>query len=184
MPTLPRILRKAPLLAALSAVACTQDAVDVELPLLQTGQGVYTLHASGERLATEIDYRFENRTHGVVLIENCMGAFGVSLDRREADGWVTAWSSVIAACQSEPIRVGSGEVYDGRLRVSGAAPGSPRDPRFDTTELSGTYRLRWSDGTVQALPERYRVSNSFEVIAPAFPLGVAERPSSSPESGR
>lgn len=161
-------------LASSVATGCDESPADTELPLIQTDHASYTLTAFAWGLATEIDYRFENRTAGPVFIENCYGSFGIALDRWAGGRWVGVWSAVTASCRSEPIRIDPGEVFADTLDLSGGWPGSNRVPRFDSAEMDGTYRLRWGVGNVQVrdriglrpLAEEYRVSNAFDLDAP------------------
>lgn len=163
------------LLVLVPAAACENGPVDIGSPLLQTEQEAYELRPAGKGFATEIAYEFENRTGGRVYLVNCLGGFGLALDRWEGGEWVRAWSPVLRSCLSPAIVIEDGEVFSDTLHVWGALPGTNAGPAFDTADPSGAYRIRWIEaypsdrddlGSAHPIPEEYRVSNSFQLTVP------------------
>lgn len=93
--------------------------------------------------SAKVEYRFTNSTGGTVFLVNCLGAYGVRLERWESDAWRTVWTPALAACLSDPIVIEGGEVWADTLSVVGALPGTSGFPSFEASDPAGTYRLVW-----------------------------------------
>lgn len=93
--------------------------------------------------SADVEYRFSNTTGGTVYLVNCLGAFGVRLDRWESESWRTVWSPALPACLSDPIVIEAGEVWADTLAIVGALPGTSGFPSFDAPDPAGTYRFVW-----------------------------------------
>lgn len=93
--------------------------------------------------SADVEYRFSNTTGGTVYLVNCLGAFGVRLERWESESWRTVWSPALPECLSDPIVIEGGEVRADTLSIVGALPGTTGFPSFDAPDPEGTYRIVW-----------------------------------------
>jgi len=157
----------------LAASSCTTTTAPANPPLLRTEVLTVELVRTGDRFAATIPYTFTNRTGGPVYLVNCEGAFAFGLERRDEEGWTTAWSPILPACLSPPIVIAEDEVWADTMDVYGSVPGTNSYPQFDVADPAGMYRIVWSalssysddyPSFGRLLPLSQRLSNSFQIV--------------------
>lgn len=138
---------------------------------LQTDALSYVLVPNREGLATQIPYTFTNRTAGSVYLVNCLGGFGLHLERREGQRWESVWGPVLPSCLSEPIVIPPGALFADTVHVWGGV-NADVGPTFDPATAAGRYRLVWDDAYASfqpflpwgdTIPLQERTSNEFEL---------------------
>jgi len=170
------------LILALTALgACSSPMLPESAgPLLVTDASEYQLAeyqlTSPPTVEVRIGYTFSNRTGKTVSLLNCLGQVPPTLERRVGDEWVLAWQTATFACSSPPIVIDPETQYSNELHVFAFPSGSNFHPQFTPEPISGTYRLVWhvtvwdyedtGPGRSTKLPERLRVSNSFQLLVP------------------
>ena len=141
-----------PLAAAAWLAACQPGADDAPPGESATGAPThhftvdsagYTLRRDGDALATSIGFVFRNRLADTVSVVNCNGHVVMNLEKRVGEGWEPVWHGMTNACLSPPLVIAPGDSLAGRIEVSGADPGHPSLPVFETAELDGEFRLAW-----------------------------------------
>jgi hypothetical protein len=171
--------RRAVLLASCLWAAISCDTVTAPDPgprdanaLFQTGSLEYTLRRNSWGFETIVDVVFMNSTSRTAHFLNCRGGTHVRLEKLVDDAWKAVWNPVLLDCLSAPISVEPGQSTSLSIWVAGSLPGTNHYPQFQTTELSGIYRLAWFDlvHDYQAsppwgepLPEGARISNRFAI---------------------
>jgi hypothetical protein len=145
----------------------------------QTDSSSYTLAVNSVGYVTTIGYTYTNTTSQTANFVNCLGGTDTELQKLTNDQWTTVWSPVMLACLSPPIIVAPGQQYRGRINVFSGFPGANFFPVFSTPDISGTYRVLWtqlvsdyqSNGQSFGAPLSidHRVSNQFTIVAPARP---------------
>ena len=89
----------------------------------------------------EIPYRFTNVSDQPVSLLNCLGGYGVWLERKEGAAWQTGYAGIRLGCLSPPIVIAPGEQLADTLRIHAGQAGSNFFPQFRTPDPAGTYRL-------------------------------------------
>ena len=165
-------------LALVVAVACTTPLGiqrDEAAPI-QTRALSYTLREVSNGFASRVDltYTFRNVTEAPVFIMSCGGRPAVKLQRLEGSSWVSVWPSGGFSCEAPLAVVEPGGVWQGRVRLEGAAPGCACFPEF-STRPEGVHRIVLDNvvlghmkigGTLfrgKSIPLPQRVSNRFKI---------------------
>ncbi len=171
---MPRSRSPGLLLSALVLLACgsppTSAGGEEEHPL-RTEHLEYELRHTESGFEGEIAFAYTNRTGETVSLINCRGNVPPSLEKREGDGWVTAWTPVTLMCLSPPVVIEPDATFTDTLRIVAGRPSGDVRPRFQVAEVEGTYRLVWHwavhdydpdrQGFGDPLPLEERISNSF-----------------------
>ena len=141
----------------------------------QTDSLSYQLRAGSVGYEVEIGVVFTNKSPATAYFQNCGGLTAVSLERLINDKWTPVWTPVIPSCLNQPIVVQPLDSHRITVDVFGGYPGCNCAPQFATNDLTGVYRLVWSQlfssykATTttysSALPFEMRVSNPFELHA-------------------
>jgi hypothetical protein len=171
-----------PLISAICLTACgsldllgtSPDFVDDGTALIRTDSAVYHVRTTSEAHELTIGVTFTNGTGGTTYIPTCRAPFPPVLQRWNGDQWVTVFSPVVAMCLGPPVVIPAGSTYHYSYRVMGSRRPNTY-PRFETSEISGTYRLVWQilgswtpdgpePGLGVELPLEQRVSNSFVLV--------------------
>ena len=140
-------------------------------PPIQTDAAEYILRANAQVLATEIPYRFENKTGNAVYLVNCNGAFDLYLERYTRGTWEVMWSPFRNLCLDLPIIIAAGEAFTDTLHVVAGYPDSNLLPQFQDDNPAGLYRIVWGAALSSYnednfpfgtdLPFEQRISNTF-----------------------
>jgi hypothetical protein len=141
-------------------------------PWLETGRGTYTAWYSGDRIELDIDFTFTNRGRRTVAIPRCTVPHQPALDKLVGGEWVEVVASR-SQCWERPALLGAGRSEQFTYRVRAGRLYSGLEPEFRTTQVPGTYRLRWDIyevdefsqfGIGALLPIEHRVSNEFRIV--------------------
>lgn len=137
----------------------------------QTDAQEYRVTVTSHWYETAIGFTFTNPTGAPAYIVNCRGATSLLLEKWTGSEWTSVWSPVIPSCLSPPIVVQPGDTYSGAIHMVAGLPGNNLYPKFNASEVAGTYRLVWGDVLRSynpnaypfgdPLPLEHRVSNSF-----------------------
>jgi hypothetical protein len=103
----------------------------------------------------QIGVEYTNLTGVTSYFVNCNGATALALEKWIDDAWVAVWWPVLPECLSAPIEVRPGERWTTEVHVFGGLPGTDYYPQFDTQDLPGVYRLRWTQLLRTYDPDRY-----------------------------
>jgi hypothetical protein len=183
MPRRRSVLRLA-LVSLVWAAACgtdpaTPDGADFlrapsrDAAAFQTDALEYTLLRNDAGYHMQIGVEYTNTTGATSYFVNCNGATALVLEKWVADEWVAVWWPILPECLSPPIEVRPGGRWPTVVHVFAGFPGTDYYPQFDTQDLPGVYRLRWtqllreSDGQRYPLGEplalAHTISNRFVV---------------------
>jgi hypothetical protein len=140
-------------------------------PWLETGRTVYRAWFTAETIELDIGFTFHNRGRTTVAIPRCTLPHQPALDKLVGGEWVEVVSP-IHMCWEDPVTVGPGRSRHFTYRLRAGRSHTPHEPRFRTSRIPGTYRLRWEiyhyDALAQfrigpPLPIEHRVSNEFQI---------------------
>ena len=166
-----------------ASASCLDHSTPAPTSLLQTdsaailtGATAYELEAGSGGYAATIGFVFTNPRQAAVYVVNCGGVAPPDLEKLVNGEWVRAWSAVVPLCLSPPLVIGAGQEYQGELHLFAGYPGGNTYPKFETSQISGVYRLLW-DNVLSSynsrdypfgpqLPLEQRVSNSFTLKTP------------------
>ena len=161
-------------LVLLTLMACDSPTASDESLNLQTGRTTYAVEAGGIGQRIVVDMRYTNTLSKPVHIGHC-GGFPARLDKRAGGNWIVAGGTGGSLdCAGTTRIVNPGVTINQTLVFEGAPRGSNSFPQFNIDDLAGTYRIvlmevmvdrqddPFSNGTL--IPERLRVSNTFQVV--------------------
>ncbi len=134
---------------------------------IQTDSSVYHVRTAGGYQAT-IVLTYTNPTAAPVYIASCGGPHPPLIEKWENGEWVTAYNPPVPLCYSPPVEIQPGQAYTYTYRVIVGLPADNAYPKFQVSEIPGTYRLRWLlRGPDAPLPLEQTISNTFELrLAP------------------
>jgi hypothetical protein len=133
----------------------------------------YTLEAGPVGWSGALEFDYHNVTERPIALLNCLGGFGLRLEKRQGPAWVPAWSPALLMCLSAPIEIPPGGSHHERLHVFGGYPSSSHHPQFSVEEIDGTYRVVILDAYWDyhpsppwgaQVPLADRVSEPFELV--------------------
>ena len=168
------------LILVLSGTSCTDPGelrVDPDLlPLFRTGSMQYQVRRVQDGREVTFDVVFTNHTERTVYFVNCNGDLRPALQQQVGDTWTTVWAPIKNTCLGPPITVAPAAIYTYHFSIFGADSDTNIVPKFEATNLNGTFRLIWG-GVVfdyqssgpsfgEGLPGEYRVSNAFTLSSP------------------
>jgi hypothetical protein len=140
--------------------------------LMVTDSAAYTVDRGLQSFAVAIRYVYSNRTGDAVLLSNCSGYTGPSLEKLIDGSWAPAWSPMEQLCASAPIEIAEGTQYHDKLCIVAFDAESTANPKFLAGPVDGAYRLVWhrarwrSKGSGESMPIALRGSNTFRLIEP------------------
>lgn len=154
-----------------SVVAPGDSELSRDPPAFQTDALAYALHAGSSGYAFKLDVVFTNRTPRTAYFVGCVGPHHFTLEKLVGAQWHRVWSPIVPLCGGTPIPVPAGATHRVTPAVFAGYPGGNTLPRFDTSDIPGTYRAVWQevvssnqDGSPGAvLPLHLRVSNRFSL---------------------
>ncbi|MGH7714332.1 MAG: hypothetical protein ACREOG_23845 [Gemmatimonadaceae bacterium] len=143
----------------------------------QTDLPAYSLRLTPTGYEGAIGVTFTNPTSNAVYIVNCQGGTSLHLDKLVGSRWIVAYAPVVLDCLSAPIVIQKGAQYRSVVGIYAGYPGTNFHPKFTVSEISGIYRIVWSDvvrtydqqrgAWSDPLPEPLRTSNWFTIAAAA-----------------
>jgi hypothetical protein len=137
----------------------------VDAPI-QTDKKIYKVAVTPQSVKFTINYNYENRTGGVVILPTCKRPYRPLLEKKVEGRWVTVVHPIELMCAGPPVRIEPGETYRDKFEVEAFLPGNNMHPelKVDIQEIEGVYRLvhvfTWQN---QPLPLEDRVSNEFKL---------------------
>ena len=159
---------------ALSAlVGCDSPTASEENLNLHTGRSSYAVESGGIGKYIVVDLRYTNTLSEPVHIGHC-GGFPARLDKRAGGKWIVVGGTGSLDCAGTTRIVNPGTSIAQTVQFDGAPRGSNIFPQFNIDDLAGTYRIvlmevmvdrhenPFSNGSL--IPERLRVSNTFQVV--------------------
>lgn len=114
------------------------ELLDLTEPPIRTDKTTYVLEADALGWEGTIQIEYVNASARKMYLANCRGAYGYSLEKREGEEWVPAWSPILPLCKSADIEIPAGETFSSAVWVHGARPGTNVEPTFRVDEINGT----------------------------------------------
>lgn len=136
-------------------------------PPIQTDSSVYHVRTAGGYQAT-IGLTYTNPTGEPVFIAACHNPHPPLMEKWEDGQWVTAYNPPVLMCITPPVVIEPRQSYSYTYRIVAGLPHDNAYPKFEVSEIPGTYRLRWLlRGPDAPLPLEQTISNTFELqLAP------------------
>jgi hypothetical protein len=146
-------------------------------PWLLTDRETHVILFTPETIEFEVPFTFTNRGPAAVAIPRCTqpgarhGLPMPALDKLVQGEWVEVLRAA-ESCFGDPLVIRRGASHEFTARIVAGRPHTHIQPQFRTTQLPGSYRLRWevyehdpfaSFRFGRLLPVEYRVSNEFRL---------------------
>jgi hypothetical protein len=141
-------------------------------PWLVPDRTTYVARYTSQTVEVAIPFHFQNRSRVPVAIPACTHPRPPVLDKLVAGEWVEVYTP-LQSCWAEPLVVAPGRSVHATLRVRAGLQHTTIEPRFRTSRIPGTYRLRWEAYRYEphaqfrigaALPLEHRVSGEFRIM--------------------
>jgi hypothetical protein len=162
----------------LGAAACSFSQGDERgaanaLPILLEQDRHHARRVDG-RIEFELRLSLANPTDGPIYLTTCRGPHPPLLEKHEAGEWVPVYQPPALMCLGPPERIGPGETYDYTYRISAELDDGGSHPQWHTTEVDGSYRVRWHayTGWTEAGPPQD--AGPREALSPVFELRVGD----------
>ncbi|HZB28110.1 MAG TPA: hypothetical protein VE282_06055 [Gemmatimonadales bacterium] len=152
-------------------------------PPIVTDQSSYTVRRKevhlpdgrlyGRFVEFSIVLRYTNPLRGPIYLPTCRGVNPPSIEKKDNQRWLIAFSPIVLACLGPPKIIEPGRTFEFTYHVEAALPGFNVMPEFNTT-VPGTYRVVWGGyslwhpsgaepGLGVELPLSVTISNEFEL---------------------